>query len=123
MTKAIAVFTEDVGSDIDLIEKIKSFFVDRDDFLIFTDNILHTDTNNSALSTYYLIAYTGLLIFLEVDHYIKYKDELPSSVKIALYLEHYNGMLDRNTIKTCDIITQDNNQLKWINNYELSKTI
>jgi len=123
MTKSVAIFTEDMGSDIDIIEKIKSFIVDKDDFLIFTDNILYTDNNNGVLSTYYLIAYTGLLIFLDLDNYLKYKDELSSSVKIALYLEHYDHMIDRDTIKACNIITQDNNQIKWINNYELSKTI
>lgn len=119
--KSLAVLTEDISSNIDLIEKIKNFIRDRDDFIIFTDNIVHTNDSHGVLSTFYLVSYDGLLVFLDINDYIRYKDNILA--KPVIYIETYNSLLDKNILKNCAILTQSNNQLEWINNYELQQTI
>lgn len=119
--KSVAIITEDIVSNIDLIEKIKNFIVDRNDFIIFTDNIIFTNNEHGILSTFYLISYDGLLVFLDINDFLKHKDNILA--KPVLYLENYNNLIDKNILKGCSIITQSNNQLQWVNNYELPNTL
>ena len=119
--KSLAILTEDISANIDLIEKIKNFITDRNDFIIFTDNIIYTNDAHGVLSTFYLISYDGLLVFLDINDYIKYKDNILAQP--VVYLEGYNSLIDKNILKNCAILTQSNNQLEWINNYELQQTI
>lgn len=116
-SKSVAIFTEDVVSNIDLIEKIKHFIANRGDFIIFTDNIVHTNNENGMLSTFYLVAYKGLLFFLDINDYLRYKDIIIAQP--VLYIDDYDNLIEKNLLKGCLIVTQSNNQLQWINNYEL----
>ena len=107
--KSLAILTEDISANIDLIEKIKNFITDRNDFIIFTDNIIYTNDAHGVLSTFYLISYDGLLVFLDINDYIKYKDNILAQP--VVYLEGYNSLIDKNILKNCAILTQSNNQL------------
>lgn len=116
-----SVFVDDVANNIDLIDKIKSFFQEQHptiDFVVFTDNILYATTNHSILSTFYIIAYSGAIVFLDMNNYLTYKDQIKGQP--ILYLnQDYISTLDRNTVKHCTILTENNNKLEWIKNYEL----
>lgn len=116
-----SVYTNSIIDNIDLIEKIKIFLQEDAkilDFVIFTDEIEYGVSNHSILSTFYMIAYRGNIIFLNLDDYFSYKDNLLA--KPILYLDSNNAStLDKSMIKNCLILTEANNQLQWVKNYEL----
>lgn len=116
-----AVFTKDVADNIDLIDKIKSFFEQQynaKDFVIFTDDVTVASNNNAILTTFYMIAYEGSIVFLDINDYYAYEDQLKNNG--ILYLDQNSiESLDHNSIKKCSILTQNNNTLEWIKTYEL----
>jgi hypothetical protein len=111
-----AVFAHNLSSNIDLIEKIKHSVNNYDDFCIFTNDMDIGVTNYGIINPYYLIKYNGLLIFLNIEDYIEYKDDI--SCDIGVYIDDYST-IDKNTLKKCLILTFNNNEIIWINNYEL----
>lgn len=118
--KKLAIFTDNLGDHIDLIEKIKNSTKDYDDFCIFTNNMNISINDYGIINPYYLISYDGLLVFLSVEDYLQYKDSIICD--IAIYINDYNG-IDRNTLKKCLVLTENGNEILWVNNNELSQII
>lgn len=116
-----SIFTDDIGLNIDLIERIKSFLqkqYDSMDFVIFTDNISYSASNHSVLTTFYMIAYKGITIFLDIDDYFAYRDGTNGKCIVYLTKEDISD-IDQNSIRGCGILTETNNELEWIKRYEL----
>lgn len=111
-----SIFTDDISVNIDLIERIKSFLLKQHstmDFVIFTDDISYGISNHSVLTTFYMIAYNGVMIFLSIDDYLLYKDSAPNNVIIYMTKEDLSNM-DTNIIKDCGILTETDNELEWV---------
>lgn len=111
-----SIFTDSILHNIDLIEKIK-FFLKKQypiiDFVIFTDDIEYGCNNSSVLTTFYMIAYKGVVIFLNIDDYFMYKDNISGGAILYLTKEDIPN-IDQNSIKNCGILTETNNELEWI---------
>lgn len=121
INQSVAVFTEDVNKNIDLIEKIKYFFShpNNKDFVIFSNNPCSAQIGclHSVISSFYIIGYRGLLIFLNLDDYFQYKDTVLADT--AIYMESIDDSVDRNTIKNSYIITDKDNRLVMDKTYGL----
>lgn len=121
----LAVFTYDLANNIDLIDRIKSFFMSDhniEDFIVFTDSGDYTVENHGVLITFYMIAYNGYVVFLNLHDYLANKDSINN--RCILYVNDSDiANLDRSMIKNCDILIESDNTLKWVKNYELQKTI
>jgi hypothetical protein len=116
-----SIFSTDIATDIDLIERIKALIYSRDtveDFFIFTDEVVGLLYDHSSLPTFYTIAYRGTTIFLNIHDYFEFKDKLIGPLAIYLNKETLD-FIDRNTIRGCSIIAESDNQLIWIPNYGL----
>lgn len=115
-----SIFTDDIKTNIDLIDKIKNFLLKQYatiDFVVFTNNISYGISNNAILTIFYMIAYNGTIIFLNFDDYLQYKD---STTNAIIYMTQEDAShIDRSSIKGCKILTEINNELEWIKNYEL----
>lgn len=111
-----SVFTDDIINNIDLIEKIKYFLQKQYpiiDFVIFTDDITYGTNDSCVLTTFYMIAYRGIVIFLNINDYLSYKDKINGGA--ILYLTKNDiPDIDQNFIKNCGILTDTNNELEWI---------
>jgi hypothetical protein len=122
----LAVFTYDLANNIDLIERIKSFFVSNhniDDFIVFTDSGDYAVENHGVLITFYMIAYNGIIVFLNLQDYLINQNNT-NNCRCILYLNDSDiEVLDKAMIRNCDILTESEGSLKWIKNYELQKTI
>ena len=122
----LAVFTYDLANNIDLIERIKSFFVSNhniDDFIVFTDSGDYAVENHGVLITFYMIAYNGIIVFLNLQDYLINQNNT-NNCRCILYLNDSDiEVLDKAMIRNCDILTESESSLKWIKNYELQKTI
>jgi hypothetical protein len=118
-TEAIAIFTDNIENNVDTINKLKVFLLDScyKDFFIFTTSVGYVTSEHSVLTPYYLIAYKGLVVFLDIEDYLEYKDSL--SGKCAIFIPQYDSTVDTNLIKNCNIITYQNSQLTWIKKHEL----
>lgn len=111
-----SVFTNDIIANIDLIEKIKYFLQKQYsiiDFVIFTDDIDYGTTSHSVLTTFYMIAYKGITIFLNTDDYFAYKNTIGGDA--IIYLAQKDELNTyKNSIQNCGILTDANNELEWI---------
>ena len=120
---SIAIFTDDVVSNLGVIGNIKTFFKQQgfEDFIIFSDNISHHTKEHSVLTSFYIVAFYGPIVFLNVDDYIQLKDIING--KPMVFLSGNNYSFDRSTIKGCDIlINNESQQLQWIKKHELQQT-
>lgn len=111
-----SIFTDDISLNIDLIDRIKSFLqkqYDTIDFVLFTDDVSYGTSNHSVLTTFYMIAYKGTTIFLDIEDYFAYRDSVNGNAVIYITKEDIDN-IDRNSIKNCGIITETNNELEWI---------
>lgn len=111
-----SIFTDNISANIDLIERIKSFLQKQYsiiDFVIFTDDISYGVSNTSVLTTFYMIAYRGTVIFLNTDDYFAYKDNISGNAIIYMTNEDISN-IDKNSIKNCGILTEINDNLEWI---------
>lgn len=116
-----SIFTDNISANIDLIDKIKDFLQQQHpimDFTIFTDETQYGFVNHPTLNTFYMIAYTGSIIFLTLDDYLTHKDTISQNTILYLTKDDINS-IDKNIIKNCSILTETNNGLEWIKNYEL----
>lgn len=116
-----SVFTDNIVADIDKIDKIKNFLQTTNstiDFVIFTDEIVYSIPAHSILTTFYMVAYRGKVIFLSLDDFLHYKDSTGGQPVLFLSSDILPN-IDRNTIKQYSILTEENNELKWMPTYEL----
>lgn len=116
-----SVFTNNIADNIDKIDKIKSFLQNANptiDFVIFTDEITYRIPSYSMLTTFYMIASKGQIIFLNLEDFLEYKDAVGGEPVLFLSTDSLPN-IDRNTIKNYAILIEEDNQLKWIRNYEL----
>lgn len=125
-TNIISIYTDDPVSNKETIIKIKNYINNHyefSDFVIISDlNYLDKDIDASVLSSFYLKFFSGSVIFLDPQDYMLYSDNMMCNS--ILYLETKDiANIDRNTIKNCDILTCNNNNLTLIKNYELQQTI
>ena len=123
--KSIAIFSNNISEIAQDIERIKLFFQQQsfDDFVIFSDELLDSLSNHSILTTFYMIAYRGILIFTDINDYLQYKDNI--LCHSIIYMPKYEHSISAETIKHCDILTYDENTttLKWIKKHELQQSI
>jgi hypothetical protein len=123
--KSVAVFSNNFSDMAEDIGRIKLFFQQQsfDDFVIFSDELLDNLSDHSVLTTFYLIAYRGILIFTDINDYLQYKDSILCDP--VLYIPKYDYSISAETIKYCDILTYDENtaNLKWIKKHELQRSI
>ena len=120
---SIAVYSaENLKFSIETINSLKQFLSERiniDDFLILCDTYdFHVEY--AVLPTFYLYYYKGMVVFLNLEDYIAYKDKIISD-NIIIRLskqEVFESHIDRSVIKTCNIIYQENDQnMEFINNH------
>ena len=118
-----SVITDSIYNNLDKIERIFSFFNNNQmvsDFVIFNDEVIYSRFQYSVLNTFYLPAYYGNVIFVNIDEYFYYRDKINN--KIILYLTKSDiHSIDRDNIKNCSIIIDDDNSnnLIWIKNDKL----
>lgn len=118
-----AIFSSNIKEDINLIFRLHSFFKEHfpsQDFVIFTEDTTYAISDYAMLSTFYMVGYVGSIVFLNIEDYFNYKDSVRGD-KI-LYIDNQNSnsfSLDRSMMKNCSMITENNNKLEWIKNYEL----
>ena len=74
----VAVVTENIPSNIDLINKIRNYYSSVDDFMILSDDgcQIAMGLNYSLLSPYYIRFLKGVVVFLDKAQYLSYKDRL-----------------------------------------------
>lgn len=116
-----SVFTDNIENDIDKIDSIKGFLQNTNpsiDFVIFTDEITYRIPSCAILTTFYMIASKGKIIFLNLEDFLEYKDSVGGEPVLFLSTDMLAN-IDRNTIKNYSVLIEEDNQLKWMNNYEL----
>lgn len=119
MSNKYAIYTEDLSSNIDQIDRIKSFIKQEsllEDFVIFTDQLNKTNYEYAILNSFYMIAYTGNIIFLDIEDYLQHKDS--TNGKSILYIKNIQN-IDRSIVKNCRILSDLDNKLMWVDKYEL----
>ena len=118
----VAVFTTNIADHIDLIDRIKAFFVNQDmmdDFVVFTDEVFYASSSHGVLTRFYMIAYKGLLVFLDPNDYLNMRGTLSNQCVVYISPEHMPN-LDRSTMKNCSFLTESDNRMVWVKNHELS---
>jgi hypothetical protein len=120
-----SIFTNDIPNNIDLIDKIKNFFQqyhNATDFVILTDDINHGLSSHAILNSFYMIASNGYIIFLNLNDYYLYRDQMVKNAILYLTQEDISN-IDRNIIKNCSVLIENDNELQWIKNHELQQAI
>lgn len=117
--KSVGILTNDIIGNLQLIQDIKSFFQSQNynDFTIFTDQINNTTQDHSVLITYYVVGHKGLLVFLDINDYLPYKDNL--LCQPVIYISANNLSVNRDQIKHCDILTHNESSLQWIKHHAI----
>lgn len=118
----VAIFTTNIANYIDLIDRIKNFFTNQnmaDDFVIFTDEVFYSSSSHGVLTRFYMIAYRGLLVFLDLNDYLNMRDQIPNQCVIYIMPEQMQN-LDRSMLKNCSFLTESDNRMVWVKNHELS---
>ena len=122
MKNSIAIHSTNITNDSLIIEKLKNFILKEYktfDFFIFTDSLdSSSDRHYGVLLEFYMKCYKGSVVFLEFENYLQHKDTILG--QSILYLDKdkiISQNIDKAMLVGCKIITQNNNELEWINNY------
>lgn len=111
-----SIFTNDIGANIDLIERIKDFLQKQDniiDFVIFTDEINDGFANYSILTSFYMIAYAGKIVFLNTYDYLTYKNIIKNDAILYMSYDNLQNTYLSN-LEDCSILTDHQNLLQWV---------
>lgn len=119
-TNLIALYSNDPNKNKDIILNIKNFILQNNkysDFTIISDSTNLKGINNTSLIfSFYLKFFNGTIIFIDINDYLLYKDEIIA--KCIVFLQNNDlSTVDRNCIKECDILTIENNSIKLTNNH------
>lgn len=116
-----SILTTNFRNHIDLIDRLYIFLQEKfplEDFTIFTDEVVFGLPKFSMLTTFYMIAYKGTVVFLSLEDYLDY-NHMTCGQKIVYIPNDEMHLIDRSMTKDFSIITEIENQLQWVNNYGL----
>jgi hypothetical protein len=113
----IAIYSDDPLANKDLISKIIEFLKNKYEYSDFTiisnSNNLNHNIDISIIPNFYLKFFTGGVVFLNIDDYLLYADNIMSTS--TLYLETKDiATIDKEITKNTNLLTNENNNLKLI---------
>lgn len=95
MNNSFGIFSDDIESETDSIKLLGDQCKKLGDTVLFTDDISTNKFNDYAIfSSFYMKFFSGIIIFLAIEDYILYKDNIMG--KAMLYLTE--DMLKSNNI-------------------------
>lgn len=111
---SIAIYTNN-NVDRNLVNSIKFLFNNYTDICLFTDSMNNISTYETAvLPSMFMEFHQGIIIFLDINHYLAYKSRLLSD-NIYLYVDSYNNIdniTDRQLLKNFkQIITKNKDNM------------
>lgn len=118
----LAIYTSDFNNNQTIIDQILNLLKleDYDDFFICSSSINNNASNYAVLQPFYITFFDGVVVFLNIDEYLEYKDKIIGSKIIYIDPDNKlsNYILDKSIFKDCSFITYDENkQLIRVNNY------
>lgn len=116
---SIGIYLNNINDNLDIIQKIKTFF-DKYDFVLFNDTN-QSNEKHATLPTFYMKFYDGSIVFLSIEDYLIYKETIKSDAILLLDIKTaIDSKIDRSIIKGCKILSyNNNNNLELLNNYGL----
>lgn len=121
MKKQIAVHSKNPTEDISIINDLKSLFTQEYediDFHIFGDMNEVPNIDYAIMSSYYMYHYPGIIVFLDTDDLLEYKDNTIGSLYFyvdnnnLITNQHYSQLLKEYT----GVIYNENNKMEIVSN-------
>lgn len=106
MHTKFAVYTEDLENDSDIIVQLFSRCSDLGDSVIITDSINSSKFQHYPLfPSFYLKFFPGSVIFMNIEDYLQYKDNMMGSPMLFMD-ENTPNSIDKSLIKNEHILNR-----------------
>lgn len=117
----LTIYTTSFAENADVIEKLKDFMLASNkygDFFVCTGVMDVGLAHYATMGSFYLKFFDGDIVFLNIEDYTEYQDKIIG--RPILYLSETNETTAKYNLKKYRIITKsNNNQMIWVNNYEV----
>jgi len=118
----LAIYTSNFAQFENLIDSVRTFFhKEYTDIFICTPFFNSPRKEYACLHPFYLTFFKGTSLFLTLEDYIEYKDNIIGEKILFVDSNIQNNIpIDRSIFKECKFLTYDDNkQLIMVNNYAI----
>lgn len=104
MSLSFGIFSESLDKDSLIIKKLFDYYTNLGDVVLITDSLDSAEFQHYPIfPSFYIRFFQGCIIFLDIEDYLEYKDNLVGIPKVLLYKSD-GSTIDRSLVSKNHIL-------------------